>query len=132
MWKCNKSRTIFFRYVYFCIIYNISYTEVRNMTSTGIKQDNQIKNEEIVEHPKLYRVLLHNDHYTTMEFVVYILQNIFNKPHDDAVTIMLKVHREGIGVAGVYVRPVAEAKVEAVHKLARENGFPLRCSISPE
>ncbi|HOV34130.1 MAG TPA: ATP-dependent Clp protease adaptor ClpS [Candidatus Hydrogenedens sp.] len=102
------------------------------MLSAGTKQDSQVKDEDVVKHPKLYRVLLHNDHYTTMDFVVYILQDIFNKPHDEAVTIMLKVHREGVGVAGVYVRTVAEAKVETVHKIAKENGFPLRCSISPE
>jgi len=67
-----------------------------------------------------------------MEFVVFILQKIFNKPYEDAMRIMLKVHREGIGVAGIYIRSVAEAKVETVHKLARQNGFPLRCSIKPE
>jgi len=67
-----------------------------------------------------------------MEFVVFILQKIFNKPYEDAMRIMLKVHREGIGVAGIYIRSVAEAKVETVHKLARQNGFPLRCSMKLE
>lgn len=100
--------------------------------SAGTQQEKQIKDENIVKLPRLYRVLIHNDHYTTMEFVVYILRTIFKKSHDDAVRIMLKVHREGIGVAGVYIRSVAEAKVESVHKIARENGFPLKCSISPE
>ncbi len=102
------------------------------MPSAGTQQDSQVKDENIVEHPKLYRVLLHNDHYTTMEFVVHILQSVFNKSYDDAVAIMLKVHKEGIGIAGVYVRTVAEAKVKTVHKIARENGFPLQCSIRPE
>ncbi len=102
------------------------------MSSTGIKQEKQTKDESIIDFPRLYQVLLHNDHYTTMEFVVYILQSVFHKPYDEAVRIMLKIHREGIGVAGVYIRSVAEAKAETVHKLARENGFPLRCSISPE
>jgi len=102
------------------------------MSSAGTQQEKQIKDENTIELPRLYRVLLHNDHYTTMEFVVYILRSIFNKSYDEAVRIMLKVHREGIGVAGIYIRSVAEAKVEAVHQIAKENGFPLRCSISPE
>ncbi len=101
---------------------------------SGALENTKIKTEENikVDLPRLYKVLLHNDHYTTMEFVVYILQKIFNKSHEDAVRIMLKVHHEGIGVAGVYVRSIAEAKVNTVHKLARDNGFPLKCSISPE
>lgn len=102
------------------------------MSSAGTQQEKQVKDENTIEFPRLYRVLLHNDHYTTMEFVVYILRSIFNKSHDEAVRIMLKVHREGTGVAGVYIRSIAEAKVEAVHQIARENGFPLKCSISPE
>lgn len=102
------------------------------MSSTGTQHESHVKDENIVNLPKLYQVLLHNDHYTTMEFVVFILQKIFNKPYEDAMRIMLKVHREGIGVAGIYIRSVAEAKVETVHKLARQNGFPLRCSIKPE
>jgi len=102
------------------------------MSSAGTQQEKQIKDENTIELPRLYRVLLHNDHYTTMEFVVYILRSIFNKSHDEAVRIMLKVHREGVGVAGIYIRSVAEAKVEAVHQIAKENGFPLKCSISPE
>ncbi len=100
----------------------------------GTQGYTKIKNEEDIksELPRLYKVLLHNDHYTTMEFVVYILQKVFNKSHEDAVRIMLKVHHEGIGVAGLYVRSIAEAKVNTVHKLARDNGFPLKCSICPE
>ncbi|MGC8739347.1 MAG: ATP-dependent Clp protease adaptor ClpS [Candidatus Hydrogenedens sp.] len=102
------------------------------MSSAGTQKKKQVKDENLIEFPRLYRVLLHNDHYTTMEFVVYILKTIFNKSHDEAVRIMLKVHREGIGVAGIYVRSIAEAKVESVHHIARENGFPLKCSITPE
>ncbi len=102
------------------------------MSFSRTEEKNKVKDENIVELPKLYKVVLHNDHYTTMEFVVYILRTIFNKSYDDAVHIMLKVHREGIGVAGIYIRSVAEAKAESVHKIARENGFPLKCSIHPE
>lgn len=102
------------------------------MSFPGIQIEKEVKDENIIKLPRLYRVLLHNDHYTTMEFVIYILMSIFNKSHDDAVRIMLKVHREGIGVAGIYIRSVAEAKAEIVHRIARENGFPLKCSITPE
>lgn len=84
--------------------------------------------EEIRE-PSLYKALLHNDDYTSMEFVVVILENIFGKSTSVATKIMLDVHQEGIGVAGIYTREICETKVELVHHLARKNGFPLRCSI---
>lgn len=82
--------------------------------------------------PTLYRVLLHNDDYTTMEFVVEILMYIFNKSPESAAKIMMQVHRQGIGVCGVYSHEIAETKVDTVHKLARENGHPLRCSMEQE
>lgn len=84
------------------------------------------------ERPRLFKVLLHNDHYTTMEFVVYVLQSIFHKSELQAVEIMLRVHEDGIGVAGVYPATVAETKVSKVHALAKQEGFPLRCSMEPE
>ncbi len=77
----------------------------------------------------MFKVLLHNDDYTTMEFVVYILQAIFHRSDIDAVQIMLHVHKNGIGVAGVYTYEVAETRVAQVETLARQNEFPLRCSI---
>jgi ATP-dependent Clp protease adaptor protein ClpS len=82
--------------------------------------------------PSLYKVLLHNDDYTTMEFVVYILQTVFHKPESDAVHIMLAVHQQGVGVAGVYTYEIAEAKVEKVAELARANEFPLLCTLEEE
>ena len=82
--------------------------------------------------PPLYRVLLHNDHYTTMEFVVEILMYVFNKSPESAAKIMMNVHQEGIGICGVYPHEVAETKVDTVHNLARESGFPLRCSMEQE
>jgi len=84
---------------------------------------------EDVREPSMYRVLLHNDDYTSMEFVVDILQFVFNKSMEQATLIMLKVHNEGIGLCGVYTYEVAETKVGAVETLARENGFPLKCSM---
>jgi ATP-dependent Clp protease adaptor protein ClpS len=82
--------------------------------------------------PPMYRVLLHNDDYTTMEFVVEILMYVFNKSPESAAKIMMNVHQKGIGVCGVYTYEVAETKVNAVHNLASESGFPLRCSMEQE
>jgi len=82
--------------------------------------------------PKKYKVLLHNDDYTTMEFVVEVLIRIFHKSEAQAMTIMLAVHREGYGVCGVYPAEVAETKVDRVHKMARGAGFPLKCSMEGE
>ena len=82
--------------------------------------------------PRMYRVLLHNDDYTSMEFVVEILMGVFGKPSEEAVRIMLNVHYKGIGMCGVYTRQVAETKVGTVHSKAQERGFPLRCSMEPE
>jgi len=82
-----------------------------------------------VKEPPLYKVLLHNDDYTSMEFVVTILEKVFHKSTPEATRIMLNVHQQGIGLAGVYPREIAETKVAVVHDLARKNEFPLRCSM---
>lgn len=82
--------------------------------------------------PKLYKVLLHNDDYTSMEFVVMILASIFHLQENRAVEVMLHVHERGVGVAGVYTYEVAETKVRKAMDLAREYEFPLRCSMEPE
>jgi len=87
------------------------------------------RTERKLKKPKLYKVLLHNDDYTTMEFVVYILQGIFHHSETDAVQIMLHVHKHGIGVAGVYTYDVAETRVAQVEALAREHEYPLRCTL---
>ena len=79
--------------------------------------------------PKMYKVLLHNDDYTTMEFVVVVLQGIFHRSEADAVQIMLHVHKNGIGVAGVYSYEIAETRIAQVETLARQHEFPLRCSM---
>jgi len=85
-----------------------------------------------IDEPPMYKVLLHNDDYTTMEFVVEILMLVFNKPPEEAVEIMLNVHQKGIGICGVYTYEVSETKVNTVHDLARENGFPLKCTMEEE
>jgi ATP-dependent Clp protease adaptor protein ClpS len=82
--------------------------------------------------PPLYKVLLHNDDYTSMEFVVFILRSIFQRSEVDSVRIMLLVHNQGVGVAGVYTYEIAEAKIAKVTTLAREQEFPLLCSLEPD
>jgi len=84
------------------------------------------------EEPPKYRVLLHNDNYTTMDFVVMILVEVFHKSNVDAVRIMLDVHRKGVGVVGTFSREVAETKVARVTQLARKAEFPLLCTMEPE
>jgi len=85
-----------------------------------------------VRRPPQFRVLLHNDHYTTMEFVVEILSGVFGRSDQESVRIMLNVHEKGVGTAGVYTAAVAETKIATVHALAEENEFPLLCSMEPE
>jgi len=85
-----------------------------------------------LDKPKLYRVLLHNDNYTTREFVVFVLQEIFAKSEVDAQTIMLYAHTHGYVVAGVYSFEIAETKVEQTMALAAQNDFPLLCTMEPD
>ncbi|RMD81256.1 MAG: ATP-dependent Clp protease adapter ClpS [Lentisphaerae bacterium] len=82
--------------------------------------------------PRLYKVILLNDDFTTMDFVVSVLQSIFNHNLDDAVRIMLEVHRQGQGVAGIFTREIAEVKSVQTMQLARSHGYPLRCKIEPQ
>jgi len=98
----------------------------------GPAGDVAIETDHEVAHPRMYRVLMHNDDYTTMEFVVSVLQDVFRKPHEEAVRIMLAIHKGGVGECGVFTAQVAETKVAAVHGRAAAKGYPLRCSIEPE
>jgi ATP-dependent Clp protease adaptor protein ClpS len=82
--------------------------------------------------PSLYKVLLLNDDYTPMEFVVHVLERFFAKPREEAVQIMLHVHRRGVGVCGVYTFEVAETKVAQVIELARRHQHPLQCTMEKE
>ncbi len=79
--------------------------------------------------PPLFNVLLLNDDYTTMEFVVQVLETIFHKSATEANRIMLNVHMQGVGVCGTFPFEIAETKVARVHDLARKEGFPLKCSL---
>ena len=80
----------------------------------------------------MYKVLLHNDDYTTKAFVVEILVAIFNKSVDEATQLMWQVHRNGVGVCGIYPYDIAETKINLVIKVSRENGFPLKASMEQE
>ena len=84
---------------------------------------------EKVEEPPLYKVLLHNDDFTTMEFVVWVLESVFGMAGAQAVQVMLNVHTTGVGIAGVYTYEIAEMKVSKTTELAREQEYPLLCTM---
>jgi len=88
--------------------------------------------DQEVDEPPLYKVMLLNDDYTTMEFVVEVLVYVFQKSGEQATQIMLNVHRSGVGVCGIYPLEIAETKVDTVLRLAQENGFPLKCIMERE
>lgn len=87
------------------------------------------KNDDQLAEPPLYQVMLHNDDYTTMEFVVQILMTVFHRDAETATAIMLSVHKDGIGVAGTYPKELAEFKKLRTRHLAKEAGYPLRCTL---
>ena len=96
---------------------------------TDIATDERTRTHQRSQESPMYRVLLHNDDFTTMEFVIEILMVVFKRPLEDATHIMLNVHRKGIGICGTYPYEIAETKVETVEVLARTSGFPLKCSM---
>jgi ATP-dependent Clp protease adaptor protein ClpS len=98
---------------------------VEEKTRTATRSDERVK------HPPLFRVILLNDDYTTMEFVVFVLQTVFHLSGEQATAIMLAVHKNGSGVAGIYTKEVAETKVAIVTHLARQSEHPLKCVVEP-
>jgi ATP-dependent Clp protease adaptor protein ClpS len=104
------------------------------MSNEPVKKEQSnvaIMEREKVKEPKMYKVLMHNDDYTTMEFVVHVLQKFFSKNPQEATAIMLKVHNEGAGVAGIYTQEVAETKSAKVMQYAKLKEHPLKCTIEP-
>ncbi len=101
----------------------------KNPSAADTGTDTAVKERIKVKNPKMYRVILLNDDFTTMEFVVRVLESLFFKQPVEAVQIMLQVHKCGRGVAGVFSKQIAEAKIEQVHSLALQEGFPLRCDM---
>lgn len=92
----------------------------------------QERTEKKVKRPRMYRVVLHNDDYTPMDFVVRLLETVFHRNESEATRIMLHVHNHGAGVAGIYTHEIAETKVAQVHLLARKNDHPLMASMEPD
>jgi ATP-dependent Clp protease adaptor protein ClpS len=101
------------------------------MADNNHRREGTVLTEDIIQtkEPRQYKVLLHNDDYTSMEFVIAILEAVFHKSANDATKIMLNVHNEGLGIAGIYTREICETKISVVHQLAKKNEFPLRCSM---
>ena len=99
-----------------------------NDSNTGLATKTRLKTKK----PSLYRVLLLNDDYTPMEFVVYVLERFFQKSREEATRIMLHVHQKGVGVCGIYTYEVAETKVAQVLDLAQRNEHPLQCTMEKE
>jgi ATP-dependent Clp protease adaptor protein ClpS len=98
----------------------------------GIVTERRTKEKTKTKKPALYKCILLNDDYTPMEFVVEILKQVFHKPQTEATRIMLHVHQNGMGVAGVYPYEIAQTKVGTVEELARESQFPLKCVMEKE
>ena len=90
------------------------------------------KTKPRTKRPNLYRVLLLNDDYTPMEFVVHVLERFFGKNHEEATQIMLHVHRKGVGICGVYPYEIAETKVTQVMDFARQHQHPLQCTLEKD
>ncbi len=102
------------------------------MTSTDSKTKEDVSSKVKSDLPPMYKVILHNDDYTTMEFVVEILVNVFGKSLEKATQMMLNIHNKGKEICGIYPRQIAETKVETVHNLASNKGFPLKSTMEKE
>ncbi|MBR6947355.1 MAG: ATP-dependent Clp protease adaptor ClpS [Muribaculaceae bacterium] len=97
-------------------------------TGAGVKSRERV----LIEEPRQYKVIFHNDDFTTMEFVTDVLRRVFNKPADEAVTLMMRVHQEGQAVVGIYSYDVAMTKASQATAMARNEGFPLKITCEPE
>jgi ATP-dependent Clp protease adaptor protein ClpS len=95
----------------------------------GALPQGDARSDEEIREPRMYQVILHNDDYTTMDFVIEVLVCVFHKPAAEATKIMLDVHRKGKGLCGIYSYDIAATKVSLVHQLAKKREFPLRCSL---
>ena len=98
----------------------------------SVLSETATRDDQQVARPRMWRVLLHNDDYTTQDFVVWVLERVFNKSQGEAMTIMLSVHKTGIGVAGIFTRDVAETKMRAGLKLAEKHEYPLLVTMEPD
>lgn len=117
----------------------MSNTNIPGQPGNGDDDDGQngdagiaLKTRSKTKKPSMYKVLMLNDDYTPMEFVIYILERTFNKSHDEAMKIMLHVHQKGVGLCGVFTYEVAETKAAQVMDLARKNEHPLQCTVEKD
>lgn len=94
--------------------------------------DLAIQTKPRLKRPPMYRVLLLNDDFTPMDFVIFILEKVFKRNHQDASHIMMMVHHEGVGVAGIYTHEIAETKIDQAMLLARKHSHPLQCTMEKE
>ncbi len=95
----------------------------------GMQPEGDVKDDQELREPKQYRVILHNDDYTTMDFVIQVLVTVFHKPAAEATKIMLDVHKKGKGICGIYTYDIAATKVAQVRFMAKMREFPLKCSL---
>ena len=98
--------------------------------NTGFESGFRVDSEPRLEEPRIYQVVLHNDHYTTMDFVVNVLMKIFQRPATEAPKIMLDVHKKGAGICGIYTYYIDVTKVYQFQLMAKQHGFPLKCSYA--
>lgn len=103
-----------------------------DQTKKGAGGQEQLLTDDRVKQPRKFKVILLNDDYTSMEFVIHVLQKVFRHGQASATRVMLHIHRTGLGVAGVYTREIAETRLGQVHGMAREAGHPLQCVMEPE
>lgn len=103
-----------------------------NQDQTYHDSDSSLAEEIRVKKPRKYKVILHNDDYTTMEFVILVLKVVFHKTLAEAEKIMMEVHNKGHGVCGIYSYEIAESKAKKVENMAKEQQHPLKCTIEPE
>lgn len=107
-------------------------TAPKSQPEGGTGLATKTKGRAKLQPPSMWKVVLHNDDYTTQDFVVFVLTAIFHKPESEATRIMLAVHRQGKGIAGLYTRDLAETKITQVRALAEQREYPLLCTMEPE
>jgi ATP-dependent Clp protease adaptor protein ClpS len=105
-----------------------SFNDEDGETSESFESELKVKRDEKLLEPKMYRILMHNDHYTTMDFVIEVIMQVFHKPAAEATKIMLDIHKKGMGICGVYTYDIAVTKISEVHSMAKKRQFPLKCS----
>lgn len=101
----------------------------RENTYNSFADETETAQDTDVREPSMYRVIMHNDHYTTMQFVIEVIMTVFHKSEEEASRLMLQIHNAGSAVCGVYIFDIAQTKVNHVHKLAKRAGFPLKCTL---